>query len=386
MKLYFDDDTLDGQLQRSVAKADAGMANVGECLEIASQITPGDRDSWFRAWSTFASGLTTAADTAAAAGERTTARRAYLRAAEYHRQSFFWHRDDLSCEELTTGHAASVAAFAKALGLVDTPARALEGDTPGYLFCPPGGGPFPTILHIGGYDDTAEESAASAFEAVERGWAMACLDGPGTGRPLYERGVHQRPDWEHVVPAMVDLLVAQPEVDASRVVLVGRSFGGLLAPRGASGEPRLAALVVDPGQYDISEALPGRLGDLWNRIDDPTADADYESLLQFPNLKALFTPRMATHGITTVRGYLGDLRRYNCREQAPLVRCPTFVADNETDTVSTGQGQELFDALTCTKEFRRFRKDEGAEGHCEGLAPGVFWAAAFSWLRRTLGR
>jgi dienelactone hydrolase len=44
-------------------------------------------------------------------------------------------------------------------------------------------------------------------------------------------------------------------VDPKRIVLVGRSFGGLLAPRGASGEPRLAAMIVDPGQYDIAGSL-----------------------------------------------------------------------------------------------------------------------------------
>jgi len=36
MKLYFDDDGFDGQLQRTVGKCDAGMANVGECLYIAA--------------------------------------------------------------------------------------------------------------------------------------------------------------------------------------------------------------------------------------------------------------------------------------------------------------------------------------------------------------
>ena len=46
MKLYFDDENFDGQLQRAVGKSDAGMANVGECLYIASQITQGERDSW----------------------------------------------------------------------------------------------------------------------------------------------------------------------------------------------------------------------------------------------------------------------------------------------------------------------------------------------------
>ena len=61
------------------------------------------------------------------------------------------------------------------------------------------------------------------------------------------------------------------------------------------------------------------------------------------------------------------------------------MTDNETDVVSTGEGQQLFDALTCPKEFRLFTLKEGAEGHCEGMASVVFWTAAFDWLESTLG-
>ncbi len=46
------------------------MANVGECLYIASRIAPGDRDSWYAAWSTFADGLVAQAATAEQAGHR----------------------------------------------------------------------------------------------------------------------------------------------------------------------------------------------------------------------------------------------------------------------------------------------------------------------------
>lgn len=385
MKLYFDDENFDGELQRSVGKCDSGMANVGECLSIASRITAGDRDSWYQQWSAFADTLVQQADTARAAGHSVSARDRYLRATEYYRQAFFWHRDRLDAAELQTGYAASVAAFRAALPLLDHPARILEGDTPGYFFTPPGDGPFPTVLHIGGYDGTAEELYASTAAALDRGWAFAGLDGPGTGVPLYQRGQPMRPDWEHVVPGMVDLVLAQPEVDPQRLVLVGRSFGGLLAPRGASGEPRLAALVADPGQIDMTEGLPQRFGDLWNRVDDPTADDQFEALLQMPAMRTLFGPRMVTNGTSTVREYLVDMKRYNSREQAPSIACPSYITDNETDLVSTGQGQELYDALTCPKEFRRFLEAEGAGGHCEGMAPVVFWTAAFDWLETTLG-
>jgi pimeloyl-ACP methyl ester carboxylesterase len=384
MKLFFDDANFDGQLQRSIGKCDSGMANVGECLYIASLITEGDRDSWYRQWSQFATGLVQQGDVAVSAGHPVSARGCYLRAAEYHRQSFFWHRDDLDATELTSGHAQSVAAFRKALPLLAHPATILDGETPGYLFTPAGDGPFPTVLHIGGYDGTAEELYASVDAAVDRGWAFAALDGPGTGIPLYLRREPMRPDWENVVPGMVDMVLAQPAVDPDRIVLVGRSFGGLLAPRGASGEPRLAAMVVDPGQYDMAESLRTRLGDLWDRVDDPTAEDQFQSLLEIPALATLFGPRMTTHGLTSVRGYLGEMRRYDCRDQAAAITCPSFVTDNETDLVSTGQGQELFDHLTAPKQFRRFVQSEGAEGHCEGMAPVVFWTAAFDWLESTI--
>lgn len=380
MKLYFEDEGFDGQLQRTVAKCDAGMANIGEVMYIASEISSGDRDSWYAAWSTFADGLMSQAAVAEQAGHLTSAASLRLRAAEYYRQAFFWHRDDLDGKELTTAYRASVTAFRSALLDLPRPGRVIEGDTPGYLFAPPGAGPFPTILHIGGYDNTAEELYASAYPALDRGWAFVCLDGPGQGSVLYDRRVPQRPDWEHVVPGMFDLVAGLPEIDTRQIVLVGRSFGGLLAPRGAAGTPRLAALIVDPGQYDMAAGVAARLGELWQHVDDPAAKARFDALLEIPGMRTLLKPRMVTNGVADPQAYFRDMRRYTNAELAPSIKCPSFVTDNETDVVSTGQGQRLYDAMTCTKTFRRFTRAEGAEGHCEGMAPIVFWTAAFDWL------
>jgi hypothetical protein len=89
---------------------------------------------------------------------------------------------------------------------------------------------------------------------------------------------------------------------------------------------------------------------------------------------------MATHGLTRVRTYFADVLRYTNADTVTQITCPAFVTDNETDNVSPGQGKILFDRLTCPKEFRLFTTAEGAQGHCEGMAPIVFWDAAFNWL------
>ena len=294
MKLFFDDENFDGQLQRSVGKADAGMANVGECLAIAAQITGGDRDSWYRAWSAFGLGLVEQADAALAAGHRVSARSAYLRATEYLRQAFFFHRENLDGNELRLAYAASVDAFRKALPLLTIQAEVLTGGLSGYLFAPAGAdGPLPTLLHIGGYDGTAEELYASVYPALERGYAFAAVDGPGQGARALRPTDPDAPGLGERRTRNGRRAAGPSRGRPERIVLVGRSFGGVLAPRGASAEHRLAAMIVDPGQYDMGATIVSRLGPLAQRLDDPTADPAFQGMLDNPAMASASRP---SHG------------------------------------------------------------------------------------------
>jgi len=148
--------------------------------------------------------------------------------------------------------------------------------------------------------------------------------------------------------------------------------------------PGEQALIVDPGQYDMASGMAARLGKLWPQLDDPAAKPQFDALLGMPGMRTLLGPRMVTNGVADPQAYFQDMRRYSSAALASSIRCPSFVTDNETDHVSTGQGQFLYDAMTCPKTFRRFTRAEGAEGHCEGMAPIVFWTAAFDWLDSTL--
>ena len=111
----------------------------------------------------------------------------------------------------------------------------------------------PTLIITGGYDSTAEEAYFfGGAAAVARGYTCIAFDGPGQGAAIIENGLGFRADWEVVVRRVVDYAITRPEVDKSKIALLGISFGGYLAPRAASGEPRLAACIADPGEFSLT--------------------------------------------------------------------------------------------------------------------------------------
>ena len=85
----------------------------------------------------------------------------------------------------------------------------------------------PVLIFTNGYDATITDMYfASAVAASRRGYHCLLFDGPGQGEMLYEHSIHIRPDWEAVIAAVVDFVVAQPNIDPGRIALSGWSLGG----------------------------------------------------------------------------------------------------------------------------------------------------------------
>jgi hypothetical protein len=106
------------------------------------------------------------------------------------------------------------------------------------------------------------QKQASRTEIVvplRRGYHCLVFDGPGQGAVLFEQGIPIRADWEAVVGAVIDAVIDREDVDPDRIALTGWSLAGHLALRAASGEPRLAACVADPGLLSIGAGMVGRL-------------------------------------------------------------------------------------------------------------------------------
>jgi pimeloyl-ACP methyl ester carboxylesterase len=77
-----------------------------------------------------------------------------------------------------------------------------------------------------------------------------------------------------VVSPIVDYCETVPEIDASRLGLIGLSFGGYLAPRAAALEPRIRAVVAIDGIFDAHESATSILTPkLAALFDEQRADA-----------------------------------------------------------------------------------------------------------------
>ena len=395
MKLYFDDAEFDGQLQRTAAAAYSGAADLGEMMVAAGKVTPGDNDSWWTAWSEVAARAESSAKDSASGAHVASAAGAWLRASEYWRQAIFFIRHDLNDERLQEGWRRHRAAFRAALPLLPSPATIVEvpfGEArmTGYLIRPAADDlPRPTVILPAGFDSTAE--AAYSFTgtmAIAHGMNAFCFEGPGQGGMLYADRIPMRPDFEAVLPPVVDWLLAQGGVDPKSLVLVGRSFGGYLAPRAAAHEPRLAALVCDPGQYDfVSRMVPGMIdAATWAKVlaKDSQVDEKLEQMLKGPGKLEYFGSRMATQGAKTVGDFLRLQPEYTLDGHAELIRCPTLVVDCEGDFAS--QGDKLSAALTCEKTLLKLSADSGAAGHCGGMGQLVWERAVFDWIDTALAR
>ena len=378
-RVFYKEADFDGQFVRSLNAVHAGSADLGEVYATARRVGPPEAGRWYAAWTATAERAAAAGEQALADGRRVTARGAFLRASEYARQAFYFIRGELDDARLRSAYAAHVASFSAAAALMDESVAEVripyDGTTLKGYFCAAddSGRARPTLLMPCGYDSTAEAGWPNVPDALARGHNVLLFEGPGQGQALYDQRLFFRPDFEHVLGQVIDWLVARADVRADRIGLVGRSFAGYLAPRAATVEHRLAALVCDPAQPDMGLKIPGGLvGRLAGR-------AVGSEMRISARRREFFHARMAAHGVDSVEAYLAELRRFTMIDQAAAISCPTLIIESQNDFAGGG-GKLLFDALSCPKQLVELTNEQGIDGHCGGLAQQVWADVVYGWL------
>ena len=397
MGLFFQDPLFeDFTVSLGLGLASHGGPELGVVQATCAGIVDGDEESWYSAWSATADRLVQEGDASAQGGHAVSARESYLRAcvcysAAYH--PLFGAPVD---PRLLEAFRRQRAAFEKAAALIEPPGERLaigfEGaELPAYLFRAPGAAaPRPLLIATNGYDATIYEMfLGQAVPALRRGYHCLIFDGPGQGAVLYEQGIPIRADWEAVVGAVIDAVVDREDVDPDRIALTGWSLGGHLALRAASGEPRLAACVADPGLLSIAAGVVGRLRAAGVPEDVIERYPDIPDATLAPMAEAIHADRAQrwaveqrgfwVHGVDTLAGYLRATDPFDLQGRLAGIGCPTAVTAAEDDPLSRS-AQQVYDALPGAKALLHFGTAEGAGDHCEMRNRTLLDQRVFDWL------
>jgi alpha-beta hydrolase superfamily lysophospholipase len=398
-RLVLRDPLLDFQVLRAAGSAPYGGADLGECIATARRIKPGDLGSWHDEWARTAEAAARLAERAEEAGERETARIAYLRASSYYRTAGVMLLSPPLDPRLRETNRLQTEMFRRAGTLMEQPPEVLgipfeQTALPGYFFRPDRSDrPRATVILTGGYDSTVEELYfTNAAAALARGYNVLAFDGPGQGGALIQQGLTLRPDWENVVGPVVDYALNRNDVDSRRVALIGPSLGAHLAPRAASEEHRLAACIADCGAFDLHAAFLRRLPPpLAQRVAAGSERATKTLrilagyLIKKPTAGWALRRGLLVHGLDEPLAFIESLRAYTLAGRAEHISCPTWVCRAEGDEISES-APRLVEALTCEKKYVEFTAAEGAGDHCEAGARTLYHARSFAWLDAVLSR
>ncbi len=336
-----------------------GAVALGEMDEVCERLKhrQNEGDAWREEWCALGARLESEAVAAATEGREMTAGNYYLRAGMYYftGERFVPPGEDkralgrkaLDCQQ------AGLRRRYPNIEFVEVP---YEGTTLPALFmkAPGVSGRAPTVVVFDGMDNCKEMSVLFAgLEFAARGMHTLAIDGPGQGESLRLRGLSARHDYEVPGAAAYDWVVARPDVDRERVVVMGYSFGGYYAARIAAFEPRYAAGVAFAA---LHWDLAAWQRDIQRRHQtDPTTTA--QSTFHFRWVM----------GCPDMDAAIEKAQRFSLAGVAKQITKPFLIVHAEDDrVVPVESARKLYDAIGSTrKRLKIFTAADGSTYHAQ---------------------
>lgn len=361
------------QLMRWLSQTSYSGAEIGECLSTANKITDGDDESWLAEWRALAERVEQIGKGCLARGHRVSAREAFLRATTYYEASFFYvagndpRKIDLYRHQSHAFQSAG-ALFDHPFEVVRIPYR--DGRTlPGYfLAVDDSGRPRPTIMINTGGDGTCERMYFSGGGAagLRRGYNVLLWEGPGQpGTYLEDRSMVFRPDWEVAGSAALDYLATRGDVDQSRIVYAGFSFGGYFVPRTAGHDSRVAAGVAHCLTPHLWPFFPQTFDMKLEWADNPPTDDELSPKPRYGVEEMM--PRFGlTGGAKDIPAWYEAIKGFSLSGLEGEITCPIL------NVSTTGEGMAFFNNAKAyfdrlpnpRNRFMLTTQDDGGEMHC----------------------
>jgi pimeloyl-ACP methyl ester carboxylesterase len=251
----------------------------------------------------------------------------------------------------------------------------------------------PTLILGNGYDAAQEDSFHTfVVPALARGWNCLTYEGPGQPTVRRDQNISFIPDWERVVTPVVDYLLSEKAnvVDQDRLALLGFSMGGYLAARAAAFEPRLSAVLLDGGVWDVSEAYVGQLSPELQALFNSGNKTAFDNVINSAREAGEFSTDIAwgiDQGLWSFHthspfDFLAQTKQYLLKDVVDKIQMLVWIADAEFEGFFAGQAQQVKDALGANATLHTFMGVAGY--HCQVGATQELIRTMFAWLNKTL--
>lgn len=380
---FFDSELYNAQFMRVLGNIPYQAADLGECLKAINKM-PANRETWFTNWFAQATDNLERASFAKTQGLDHMAYTNFLRAATYFRSAYFFLEDLPEDPRIIQALDKSISAFAAATQYMKYKVRQLKishknYSLPAYLYTIDDK-PCATIITCAGGDGTKEEAFITASEALAYGYNCVCFEGPGQGMVLRKMGITFEPEWDLVVASVIENISQFREINLEKIIYYGKSFGGYLGARAICNEKRIAACILDPGQYDAGANIKALLHNSPNK--ESAIKAINELISQNPDSDLAFklNSRLWRYGTNNLEDFIENIKQFTLEGLVQNIRCPILILDNEEEYLSKGQAKILYDQLNSHKYYHLFAAKEQTGGHCQPLSPQKTYEYIFNWL------
>ena len=390
---FFKDQTYHHAVLRALNQVAARGADVSEVLQATTHIRAGDEQAWYAEWSALAERNLARA---AAVRNRQSRGEACLRAHTYYtRAQFFLPPEDpkrpVAYDRCRRLFYDGLDTLGVAYEKIDAPYGHNHLKAVYYPAPNPVNGPL--IVFHGGYDTIVEELYFFlAAEAISRGYSVLTFDGPGQGAPLREQGLRFTHEWEKPTSAVLNAFAATHR-EPVKIVLVGLSMGGYLAPRAAAFEPRIDGVVSYGVLFDLhdamSHAIPPTFARLRRLAPHKLVDALARSASRInPGVKWGLANADWTLGSVGLTEMLTAARLYTLDGVAERIHQDVLIlAGTEDQFIPFGQVERYRRALSNARSITTKLYDPASGGHEHSQlgAPTLWQADFFDWVQEKFG-
>jgi len=225
------------------------------------------------------------------AGSQVTARDNYFMAAVYWGAAQWPY--DQNDEANVACHLKKRENYTKYAGMADHKVEAAwipfkDTALPAWFHLPPNykGGKIPVVINVPGMDSYKEiQTALYGDRFLNRGFAVLNIDGPGQYEAPMLGIYFTMQNWVETGKAVCDWLAKRPEIDMSKVVCSGTSFGTLFGTLLTAHEPRVSACAVisvchEPGCHTIFEEASPTFKKRFMYMSGITDEAQFDKMRQ----------------------------------------------------------------------------------------------------------